>query len=176
MNDLPNVPDQANALEPRLNVLYFGNSYVGREDLGLKLRLRKEAEAGKLINFALAGLKDLRLAKKFVMPETARLLIKQLRELTTPVSAFIADCCELPPPGDRYYVIVDQLYDAWAEWCKHSGRNPSVKQQFGRWFTAACPSATTTRVRLNGKRHRIYEGVQLADWVYSEWLGVERIK
>ena len=176
MNDLPNVPDQANALEPRLNVLYFGNSYVGREDLGLKLRLRKEAEAGKLINFALAGLKDLRLAKKFVMPATARPLIKQLRELTTPVSAFIADCCELPPPGDKYYVIVDQLYEAWVVWCKNSGRHPSVKQQFGRWFTAACPSATTTRVRLGNKRHRIYEGVQLADWVYTEYLNVERIK
>ena len=175
MNDLPNVPDQANALEPRLNILLFGNSYVGREDTTLKLRLREEAEAGKIINFALAGLKDLRQNKKFTVPETSQPLIKQLRELTTPVTAFIADCCELQTPGDHYYVIIDQLYEAWAKWCKDGGRKPGVKGQFGRWFLAACPLARCNRIRLEGKRHRIYSGVQLADWVYTEWFGVNRI-
>ena len=175
MNDLPNIPDQANALEPRLNILYFGNSYVGKEDTTLKLRLREEAEAGKLINFALTGLKDLRLNGGFVTPESAKPIIKQLRELTTPVTAFIEDCCEMQTPGDQYYVVIDQLYEAWVAWCKSSGRrNTGVKQQFGRWFAAACPAATATRIRLNNKRHRIYSGVRLADWVYTEWLGVER--
>ncbi len=176
MNDLPDVPDQANALEPRLNILYFDTSFVGREDTTLKLRLKKEAEAGKLINFALAGLKDLRQNKKFIVPESMGPIVNQLRELTTPVTAFAADCCEMPPPPDEhYYVIIDQLYEAWARWCKESGRKAGVKQQFGRWFSAACPSVETNRIRLDGKRHRIYEGVQLADWVYKEWLGVERM-
>lgn len=53
MNELPAFADYANALEPRLNLLHFENSYVGREDRHLKFRLNKEASAGKLINFAL---------------------------------------------------------------------------------------------------------------------------
>ena len=175
MNDLPNVPDQANALEPRLNILYFGNSYIGKEDTTLKFRLREEAEAGKIINFALAGLKDLRQNTKFVVPESSQPLIKQLRELTTPVTAFIEDCCDVQTPGDNYYVIIDQLYEAWAKWCKDGGRKPGTKGQFGRWFLAACPVARCNRIRLNGKRHRIYSGIQLADWIYQEWFGIKRL-
>lgn len=178
MNDLPNIPDQANALEPKLNVLYFENSYVGREDISLKFKLKQEAEQGKLINFALRGLKNLRQTGEFIVPKSSQILLNQLRELTTPVAAFIADCCEFEPSGipieQGYYVIIDQLYDAWSKWCELSGRKPGIKEQFGRWFLSACPSAAPTRIRLKGKRHRIYRKVRLAKWVYNEYLGVSK--
>ena len=179
MNDLPNIPDQANALEPRLNILSFQNSYVGREDFSLKSKLQNEAKEGKLINFALQGLKDLRQNGGFVTHEPAKLLLRQLRELTTPVSAFILDCCELEPPGTRpdkeYYALIDHLYEAWVHWCLEQGHNkPGVKNQFGRWFLASCPTAASARIRLGNRRHRIYRKVRLADWVYSEYLGIKR--
>ncbi len=179
MNDLPNIPDQANALEPRLNILSFQNSYVGREDFSLKSKLQNEAKEGKLINFALQGLKDLRQSGGFVTHEPAKLLLRQLRELTTPVSAFILDCCELEPPGTRpeeeYYTLIDHLYEAWVHWCIEQGHNkPGVKNQFGRWFLASCPTAAPARIRLGNRRHRIYRKVRLADWVYQEYLGIKR--
>ncbi len=178
MNDLPNIPDQANALEPKLNVLYFQNSYVGREDFSLKSRLQKEAKEGKLINFALQGLKDLRQSKGFVMPQQAKILLKQLRELTTPVSAFLLDCCEFEPPDtlpeNEYYVIIDQLYEAWVHWCEEQNCKPGIKNQFGRWFLAACPSAAPARIRVGDRRHRIYRKVRLAKWVYRNYLGVSK--
>lgn len=180
MNDLPNIPDQANALEPKLNILYFQNSYVGREDFTLKTKLQKEAREGKLINFALQGLRDLRQSNEFVMPGSAKLLLKQLRELTTPVTAFLTDCCELQPPDvirpeDEYHVLIDQLYEAWVHWCEEQGRKPGVKDQFGRWFLAACPTAAPARIRLkDSRRYRIYRKVRLADWIYKEYLGVQR--
>ncbi len=184
MNDLPNIPDQANALEPRMNVLYFPNSYVGREDFSLKRRLQQDAADGKLINFALQGLKDLRNAGEFVVSKQQTMLLRQLRELTTPISAFILDCCELQPPDvkegsseeEEYYVLIDYLYNAWVHWCQEQGRSkPGVKSQFGRWFVAACPTAVTTRKTMDGgRRYRVYRKVKLAKWVIKEYLGVER--
>jgi len=179
MNDLPNIPDQANALEPKLNILYFQNSYVGREDFTLKSKLQKEAKEGKLINFALQGLKDLRQSDGFIIPQPAKLLLRQLKELTTPVSSFIMDCCELQPPDvqkseDEYYVLIDHLYLAWEHWCIEQGIKPGVKSQFGRWFLAACPTAAPARVRLKDRRYKIYRKVRLADWVYKTYLGIQK--
>ncbi len=179
MNDLPNIPDQANALEPKLNILYFQNSYVGREDFTLKSKLQQEAKEGKLINFALQGLKDLRQNNGFVVPQSARLLLKQLRELTTPISAFIIDCCELEPPGtlpqNEYYVLIDHLYEAWVHWCIEQGHNkPGIKNQFGRWFLTSCPTTAPARIRLKDRRYRIYKKIRLADWVYKDYLGVQK--
>jgi len=183
MNDLPNIPDQANALEPKLNILYFQNSYEGKEDLSLKRRLTEEAKEGKIINFALQGLRSLRQAKKFVVPKSSIALIQQLREITTPIASFIIECCETEPPGtlpkDEYYVIADQLYEVWVQWCLKCGQRPGHKAQFGRWFLSAYPSAVPARIRLNDKkgssrRYKIYRKVRLADWVYSEYLGVSK--
>lgn len=180
MNDLPNIPDQANALEPKLNVLYFQNSYEGREDLSLKYKLTQDAKAGKIINFALQGLRSLRQQQRFIVPDTSTEIITQLREITTPISTFILDCIELEPPTtppeQGYYVIIDQLYQAWECWCQERGRKPGIKASFGRWFLGACPSAAPARITLEGssRRHRIYRKVRLADWVYTQYLGVNK--
>ena len=184
MNDLPNIPDQANALEPKLNVLYFQNSYEGREDLSLKRKLTEEAKAGKIINFALQGLKSLRQAQKFIVPQSSSMLIRQLREITTPIASFIIECCETEPPGtapqDEYYVLLDYLYEAWIQWCLKCGRKPGYKAQFGQWFLSAYPSTVPARMSLDDginkstKRHTIYRKVRLANWVYGEYLGVNR--
>jgi len=184
MNELPGITDQINALESKLLILEFQNSYEGREDFSLKNHLCDEAKAGKLINFALRGLKKLREAKLFTTPSSSRVLLKQLREITAPITAFIADCCEMQPPGlgpeDTYYVIIDQLYDAWIEWCKETGLEAASKPRFGKWFLNACPSAKPARLRAGdgqvgpARRHRVYQRVRLADWVYKEYLGVNR--
>ncbi len=180
MNDLPNIPDQANALEPKLNILYFQNSYEGKEDLTLKRRLTQEAGEGKMINFALQGLQSLRRAKRFVEPDSAKIIKNQLRELTTPIATFIIECCEIQPQGtkqeDEYYVLAEHLYEAWSHWCIKSGRKPGFVAQFGQWFLSAYPSAVPARLTLEGseKRHRIYRKVRLAEWVYNEYLGVSK--
>ena len=187
MNDLPNIPDQANALEPKLNVLYFQNSYEGKEDLSLKRRLTEEARAGKIINFALQGLQSLREAKKFTVPDSSSIIINQLREITTPIATFIIECCITEPPNtsreDEYYVLAEQLYAAWVQWCLKSGQKAGFSAQFGQWFMAAYPSAVPARIQLDDgtgkclkstRQHRIYRKVKLADWVYVELLGVNR--
>lgn len=173
MNDLPTFTDHARALEPRLSILVFDNSYVGREDRTLKRRLKKEANEGRVINFALRGLKDLRTRKNFITPISSLMAMKQFQELASPAVTFVSECCEIEPPdaAEPYFASKDQLYEIWQAWCNNQGRKPGLKEQFGRWFLAACPEATTIRKRVDDKRLYVFEGVRLSDWVFKNYLG-----
>lgn len=174
MNDLPNLPDYAGALEPRMNILNFCNTYAGREDWGLKSHLKKEAEQGKLTGFALSGLKSLHLNGVFTEPADSARTMRETRELTQPVTAFIEECCDMMPPGgdeNEYHVENSLLFEAWSKWCDNTGRHSGNMSIFGRWVKMACPVLVTTRIMLQGRRRRIYRKVKLADWVKREYFG-----
>jgi phage/plasmid-associated DNA primase len=174
MNDLPDIPDSANALGPRMNILEFPNSYVGKEDRGLKRRLSDEAASGKLVKFALDGLRLLHNLKAFLEPESSKQQRKEMVELVQPVTAFINDCCELMPPGDNeedYHVSKQELFDVWAGWCEDGNVETSKIAAFGRWVSQACPSVSTKQIQIGSRRHRVYRGLRLADWAKKAYLG-----
>ena len=171
MNDLPVFTDHARALEPRMNIISFDNSYVNREDYTLKGRLKKEAERGKLINFALRGLKDLYGLRHFTTPASSKEILESFRELTSPMTAFMADCCETLPDDSDEFTTKDCLYETWQKWCVEQGRKPGLKQQFGRWLLSSAPQLKIGRKVIKNRRLYIYYGIKLQDWVYSEYLG-----
>ena len=168
MNDLPGFTDSAKAFVARSIILNFPNSFIDREDFTLKDRLRKEAREGKLINFALQGLKDLRKQGRFTMPKSSEPLLKQLTEITAPVTAFVGECCT---KDARAYVLKSQLYEAWAIWCGKTGHKVGNNIYFGRWLKQACPTAIDFRANIDGKRHYTYKGLDLQGWVYEQYLG-----
>jgi putative DNA primase/helicase len=168
MNNLPGFSDPAKAFVARSIVLNFPNSYVGKEDFTLKERLKKEAREGKLINFALWGLKDLREQGKFTMPVSSESLLQQLQEITAPVTAFIGECCDKISTA---YIARDQLFEAWQIWCHKTGHNAGNKNYFGRWFRQACPGIESFRPEIDGRRQYAYRGITLQDWVHSAYLG-----
>ncbi|MCK5608344.1 hypothetical protein KAR91_41060 [Candidatus Pacearchaeota archaeon] len=168
MNDLPGFSDPAKALVARSIILNFPNSFIDREDFTLKDRLRKEAREGKLINFALQGLKDLREQGRFTMPGSSKPLLKQLTEITAPVTAFVGECCF---KNVNAYIAKDTLYEAWAFWCSKTGHKVGNNIYFGRWLKQACPTVIDFRANVSGKRQYTYKGLDLQDWVYSTYLG-----
>ena len=168
MNDLPTFTDHARALAARMNILYFPISRIGREDFGLKGRLRKEATQGKLINFALQGLKDLRQNKVFTVPESSARELAQMVEITTPVTAFVTECCTLESGSITVSTIV---FEAWQRWCVESGRKPGMRNQFGRWLVQACPGVRKVKIRTGGDSTYAYENIKLQKWVYDKYLG-----
>ena len=175
MNDLPAFTDYSRALEYRMNILTFENSYYGREDRGLKARLIKEASEGRLINFALRGLKDLYSGNQFVEPPSSLLAVQQFRELASPVPTFIEECIEtrlapMPTLGD-WYIPQDYLYDVWCWWCKKNGRDPHMKNYFVRWFLQSCTQTVMIRMDINGKPQPIFTNIRLRDWVNKEFVG-----
>jgi putative DNA primase/helicase len=167
MNDLPVFCDNSKAIVARALVLPFPNSYVGKEDFTLKDRLKAEAKAGKLINFALWGLKDLRKTGRFAEPESARIEKQQLIELTAPVMAFTEECCLMSRDVN---ISKDQLYEAFKVWCDDNGRKSGSKIQFGRWVKQELPTVTTISRTVANERERHYKGVTLSNSAYAKLL------
>jgi putative DNA primase/helicase len=99
-------------------------------------------------------------ADRFIQPESSAEQIRELEDLSSPVGAFIRDCCQIGPDHD---VHADKLYEAWREWNDDQGyRNVSTVQTFGRDLRAAVPALTVTRPRDPiGRRYRVYHGVGL---------------
>ena len=159
MNDLPAFTDNARALEPRMNVLQFDNSYVGKEDRTLKIRLKEAARNGDLINFALDGLKRLRINKKFTEPENSMNLLHEFQAVSTPSIAFVRDCCSTDDTGAT--AEKDMLYAAWKGWCKDNGEAHGTSVWFGRNLKSSYPKLKTVRVQINGERKYCYEGIEL---------------
>ncbi|KKL96490.1 hypothetical protein LCGC14_1843890, partial [marine sediment metagenome] len=176
MNELPAFPDYANALEPRLNLLHFENSYIGKEDRHLKFRLNKEAAAGKLINFALRGLKRLRENQSFTLPKSSYILQNQFRVISNPIHEFVADCCEFASTikernSETFWIIKNELYEAWRNWCKANGRSPGIKILFYTRFTASYPDLINIRRRMNGVQRYILCGINLTNDAKLNFLG-----
>ena len=125
LNDFPSLPDYANALEPRLLLLDFPNSYWGIEDRTLKPRF--EAEAKNIIPWALEGLKRLRLNDGFTRPGSSKKAIASLRDVISPITTFVKAWCSLDSTATTQQ---DTVYDAWRMWGRGQGLQAGTSAQF----------------------------------------------
>ena len=168
MNNLPVFTDHARAFQARLAVIGFDKSYVGKEDPSLKQQLIKEASQGKIINFALQGLKDLQENGRFIVPKSSVPILRSITRISSPVVIFVDECCIIHPDQS---VSKNMLFDAWQHWCVETGRKAGLREQFGRWLSSTCPSLETERIRHKGRRVYMYKGIGLQDWTYIDYLG-----
>lgn len=164
MNDLPLFTDHSRAIIARTILLCFPNSYYGKEDFTLKERLKEEAAEGKLINFALEGLKDLRRQERFTIPDISQKALDKFVELTSPITAFIDECCLL---GEDKIIQKDQCYDAWKAWSDDGGRQPGLRINFIRWL---CQTVPTLKIKREDQI-QIIHGITLKDWAFIKYVG-----
>ncbi len=156
-NELPRLQDSSGAFAGRMIVLRLTETFYGKEDEALSDRLMQER--AEILHWAIDGWKRLRERGRFVQPESGVQLVQQLNELSSPISAFVEECCEV---RDSVSIETSMLYQAWVEWCKESGREPSTIQTFGRDLTALLPRLDIRQSRVySTKRVRIYEGIRL---------------
>lgn len=156
-NELPRLPDSSEALFNRMVLLKMTNTFLGREDTGLEGKLL--AELPGILLWAMCGLRRLRARGRFVQPAAGREDIADLRELGSPVGAFVRERCRVEAAGA---VTPKELYDAWRKWCEENGRRePGTLQVFGRDVAAAVPTVRMTRPRVNGVPVRTYAGIRL---------------
>lgn len=165
MNDLPAFSDFARALEARLLMLSFVHSYVGKEDRSLKYRLKADAAAGKLIMFALKGLKRLREQGQFTEPESSKDLLNGYRDVSVPTISFANECLDIEPDPNKWspgmWAELGQIYDVWAGWCKDRGQRIGGRAQFTRWFQQAFPTVANQRRRIQTERFYGFAGVMI---------------
>lgn len=168
MNNLPVFSDHARAFQARLAAIKFDKSYVGREDPSLKQQLIKEAGQGKMINYALQGLKDLRERGKFIVPDSSRSILELMLQISSPVTSFVKECCKF---GPDLCITKNMLFEAWRSWCVESGHRPGLREQFGRWLISTVPTLETNRPYVGKRRVYGYIGIDLEDWSKQQYLG-----
>ena len=156
-NELPRLTDASGAIIGRFIVLILSRSWLGKENHDLETTLR--AELPGILNWALDGLARLsRNDGRFTRVPSAEEAITTMRDLASPVAAFVRERCDL---GADKEIAVDDLYDAFKSWCESSEYPKSSKAVFGRNLGAACPSVKRKRPRSHTKRCYVYAGIAL---------------
>jgi putative DNA primase/helicase len=159
-NELPRLGDASGALAGRMIILRLTESFYGREDPGLTVKLFSELQG--ILLWAVEGWRRLQERGYFAQPESGKGLAGDLHDLSSPVSAFLRDCCEVGPACN---VSRTDLYNAYKSWAESAGRQRKyVEDQvgFGRALRAAVPALGDSQHRVDGKRERFYDGVGLS--------------
>ena len=157
-NELPRLNDNSGALLGRFIVLTLERSFLGQEDRHLKKKL--QAELPGILCWAIEGLHRLQKRGHFIQPKSAIEAIDELYDLTSPLTAFLDDKCQI---GAGNIISCQRLYDAWCSWCDTQGQKPNTLQTFGRDLRAALPWLRISQKRTNQGRFRHYEGITLKD-------------
>ena len=160
-NELPTLGDYSGALPGRFIVIKMEKSFYGQEDLGLQKRLM--AELPGILIWAIAGWHDLRASGKFLQPASGQDELDEMHAASSPIGAFVAECCEVSK-GAR--VFVKDLYQAWEAWCKDNGRDHvGHVQGFSKNLKTTISTVRTTRFQASGERSRTFTGIKLkGDW------------
>lgn len=156
-NELPRLNDPSGALVSRLVLLRLTKSFLGFEDTQLTNKLL--AELPGILLWAIDGWASLRTRGCFAQPESGCEMLNDLEDLSSPIKAFLRDCCEVAP---EYEVEVPNLYKCWKRWCEPVGRKePGLQSVFGRDLHAAVPTLVTRQSRTERGRVRVYGGLRI---------------
>ena len=157
VNELPAFIDNAAALANRMLILDLHNSYAGREDYTIEGKLKAEIVSGGLSNWAIEGLKRLRENGRFTQPESASATQSSFRELTSPITTFVEECCELKMDSE---VKKNTLFKIWTGWCREHNYPIGNNVQFGMHLASAFRVRTKRIKEDDGSRPRIYCGIE----------------
>ena len=155
-NELPRLTDASAALPSRLLTLQLTRSWYGQEDTDLTQTLLQEREG--IFLWAIEGLKRLRERGRFVQPASGQETARRLVELSSPVTAFVQDRCEL---GADKTVNKRTFFEEWRRWCTESGHEAGSVATFGRNLMAAFAEIQPSRPREGGIRLNNYTGIGL---------------
>jgi putative DNA primase/helicase len=157
-NELPRLNDSSSAIVSRMVILHMTRSFLGSENRNLDAELAAELQA--IWWWSAEGWRRLNERGCFLQPESGQEQLDELRDLASPVGAFVRERCEL---GEGYTVPVPELFEEWRQWCGEQGRDYAGNtQSFGRDLLAACPSIRRTRTGPESSRVRGYRGIRVA--------------
>jgi putative DNA primase/helicase len=154
-NEMPGFADASGALVSRFVVLILKESFLGKEDLGLKEKLLPDLPS--ILNWSLCGLDRLRKYGAFEMPKSSHDKIRQLLDLASPVNKFTREWCEV---GEKRRIEVKKLFDAYTRWCGVEVIKAGSASVFGKNLHASVPLLRARRVG----NERFYQGIGLSKY------------
>jgi putative DNA primase/helicase len=156
-NELPKLGDASTAIVGRMVLILVKRSWLGKEDLTLEPALNKELSG--ILNWALDGLQRLSTTNKFTRLPAAEEAIVAMRDLASPVGAFVRERCIT---GPNYEIRTDELYAAYKTWADDAGHIKKTDAVFGRDLRATVPEVLKQRPRhKGGDRRHVYAGIDL---------------
>ena len=157
-NELPRLGDASTAIVGRIILLPLSNLWLGKEDHGLKSALQSELSG--ILKWGLVGLQRLtgKNGNRFTRLLSADEAITTMRDLASPVAAFVREQCDV---GPDLSIAVDDIYAAYKKWAEDNGHPRTTKQNFGRDLSAAVPRISMKRLRDNEVRSRAYAGIDM---------------
>jgi putative DNA primase/helicase len=157
-NELPRLNDPSGALVGRLVILGLTRSWYGKEDPKLTNKLLTERSG--ILRWAIEGWRRLHKRGHFVQPASGGELRQTMEDLSSPIGAFLRQCCDVDP---MYEANPDAVYRRWCSWCKINGKaNTGAKNVFSRDLHAAVPGLKTKQRRQsNGTMLRYYAGLRI---------------
>jgi len=156
-NTLPPIADRTDGLWDRLRILPFQTRLRGTEAEVRDMRGVLRAELPGILAWAISALPALAGLRRF--PDTeAGLAVKQEHRLACdPERQFLEDHYEAGEPSE--YVACETIYKEFREWSAENG----YAMRSAQTFTSAARrvlGATKVRLRLNGARAYILEGIR----------------
>jgi putative DNA primase/helicase len=136
-NELPRFGDSSGASATSFVTLVLSESWLGRENTALTNELLVELSG--ILSWSLDGLDRLNSRGRFTEPTSSVDAMVALRDLVSPISAFVRDRCEVGP----YEVPCDAVWAAWKSWAEENGHRPGSAQALGQKLRAAVPGLRT---------------------------------
>lgn len=157
-NEVPKLSDTSGAVASRFITLQMSRSFLGKEDPGLTDKLLTELPG--IFAWALEGLERLNKRGYFLQPESGRELSDKLSELGNPIRSYVQEYCVLDPKAST---TVEELFQAYREWCAENGHYPAAKNVFSQDIETAFPELRRHQPRVGeeGKQVRSFRGIGL---------------
>lgn len=168
-NVMPRLPDFSRTIESRMLVIQFLTSFMGREDITLKARLKIEAPG--ILLWALEGLKRLQKNGDFTLPATHGQILRRVRAEITPFTEFVSDCCSLGK-GSEYFILSEHLYECWKQWAIKNGERVQTVRWLNRSLLSLFPGCKSSRRLIREYRKRIFLGLKLRPEI-AKSMGIE---
>jgi putative DNA primase/helicase len=154
-NEMPRLTDASGAIIGRFIVLILTRSWLNREDHELEQRICEQMPG--ILNLALKGLARLNHNDgRFTRVPSAEEAIAAMRDLASPVAAFVRERCKL---SSQSQIAVEEVYAAYKTWADDAEYPKASKHVFGRDLRAAFPSVHKSRVGDKKRREHVYVGI-----------------
>lgn len=161
-NDLLRLPDKSLSLKRRLVAMPTTTPVGEKQDPRVKEAIRGEG-AGILV-WAMCHLLALRRDQAagraaFVLPDLGREAIDLFGRNSSPVAAFVGDCCRADPTSG---VSAELLYGVFKRWSHDEGGNAMTKESFGAALRSLVPGLARKRMTVagGGRRPWAYFGIR----------------
>jgi putative DNA primase/helicase len=155
-NQLPQLPDESLALSARMMVLSFTQSFLGKEEKGLKATLRGEMSGISL--WALRGLARLLENGEFTEPRDAQRMREDFANLVCPIAEFAETWVYMDA---NQTIPLDGLFEAWKNYAEERDTHRRTKQWLYNQLKVRFPTIDRETAVINGRTVKIVTGLGL---------------